>query len=77
MTTKLTKTGIDKMAYRGDEQGNAWDVRWDGTLPGFGGRVYPTGRKAFILRYRVNGRQRLFTLGTYGPLTLDAQRGKS
>src|SRR5262245_32355666 len=38
------------------------------------GAVYPSGRKAFILRYRVSGRKRLLTLGTYGPITLDQAR---
>ena len=71
MTTKLTKGEIDRAVYQGNEQGNAWDVRWDSAIPGFGGRIYPSGRKAFILRYRVNGSKRLLTLGTYGVLTLD------
>jgi integrase len=74
MTQKLTKTVIDRMKYQGDGQGNEWDVRWDGALPGFGVRIYPSGRKGFILRYRVNGRKRLLTLGTYGTITLDQAR---
>jgi integrase len=74
MTQKLTKLVIDKATYKGDSEGNDWDVRWDSLLPGFGVRVYPSGRKAFILRYRVNGRKRLFTIGTYGPITLDQAR---
>lgn len=50
------------------------DVRWCDSLPGFGVRVYPSGRKAFVLSYRVNGRKRLLTLGAYGPVTLDQAR---
>lgn len=74
MTTKLTKSIIDRAVYEGDEQGNKWDVRWESAVPGFGLRIYPTGRKAFILRYRVNGRKRLLTLATSGVLTLDRAR---
>jgi len=74
MTTKLTKSLIDRAAYEGDKHGNEWDVRWDSTVPGFGLRIYPTGRKAFILRYRVNGSKQLLTLGTYGVLTLEQAR---
>src|SRR5262245_20439959 len=74
MTSKLTKTIIDRAAYQGNDQENEWDVRWDSAIPGFGVRIYPSGRKAFILRFRVNGRKRLLTLGMYGPLTLDQAR---
>jgi len=46
-------------------------------VPGFGLRIYPTGRKAFILRYRVNGSKRLLTLGPYGVLTLEQARNQA
>lgn len=74
MTKKLTKLDIDRATYQGEEAGNEWDVRWDSVIPGFGVRIYPSGRKAFILRYRTNGSKRLLTLGTYGVLTLDQAR---
>src|SRR2546425_8342021 len=77
MSKKLTKKDIDRATYQGNERGNEWDVRWDGALPGFGLRVYPSGRKAFLLRYRARGRKRLLTLGTYGVLTLDQARDQA
>ena len=72
---KLTKRAIDSFIY----QGNAThrDVRWDAALPGFGVRIYPNGRKAFVLSYRALGRKRLMTLGTYGILTLDQARDQA
>src|SRR5919106_2592430 len=72
MQTKLTKTVIDRYTYQGE--GNERCVLWDTALPGFGVRVYPSGKKAFVLFYRVHGRQRFLTLGAYGPLTLDQAR---
>jgi integrase len=69
---KLTKRTIDAARYEGD--GNARCVLWDDEVPGFGCRVYPGGRKAFILSYRADGRKRLLTVGTYGVLTLDQAR---
>lgn len=54
--------------------GQSRDVRWDNQLPGFGIRIYPTDRKAFILSYRSNGRKRFLTLGSYGVLTLEQAR---
>ena len=46
-------------------------------MRGFGLRVFPSGRKVFILFYRAKGRQRLATLGTYGGLTVEAARRKA
>lgn len=65
----LTKAKIDSATYEG-----GFDIRWDGLLPGFGVRVYPTGQKAFVLSYRVKGRKHLMALGRYGVLTLDQAR---
>lgn len=74
---KLTKRSIDSFVYEGD--GKSRDVRWDEAMPGFGLRVYPSDRKAFVLSYRnATGRKRLITLGTYGrDLTLDQARAKA
>ena len=74
---KLTKRTIDTFCYQGDRARR--DVRWDDAMPGFGVRVYPTNRKAFVLSYRNGGgRKRLLTLGTYGKdLTLDEARDKA
>lgn len=69
----LTKRLIDKATYAG-KLPTGWDVRWDDEVPGFGVRIYPTGEKAFILRYRFNGRKRFLTIGQYGILTLDQAR---
>lgn len=66
---KLTKKAIDVATYSGN--GNDRHVIWDDALSGFGLRVYPTGKKAFILSYRHNGRKRMITIGQYGALTLD------
>jgi integrase len=37
-------------------------------------RIYPNGRKSFVLSYRCNGRKRLMTLGRHGVITLDEAR---
>ncbi len=69
---RLTRRIIDSLTYQGT--GNARFVVWDDDPPGFGCRVYPGGRKAFVLSYRVGDRKRLLTIGTYGVLTLDHAR---
>ena len=50
----------------------------DASLPGFRLVVSPSGRKSFSIRYRVGGGRsgtlREPTIGTYGPMTVDAAR---
>ena len=72
MATKLTQRGIKSATYRG-----GWDVRWDSAVTGLGLRVYPSGKKAFLVSYRVHGRKRRMTLGSFGTITLDQARRKA
>lgn len=69
---KLTKSRIDKIKYKGEK--NSRCVHWDDDIKGFGLRVYPSGRKAFILSYRLNRVKRLLTLGDFGTLTVENAR---
>ncbi|WP_374765207.1 Arm DNA-binding domain-containing protein [Yunchengibacter salinarum] len=67
---KLLKRTIDAATPHKTDR-----VIWDGSLPGFGIRIKPTGVKSFVIQYRnAEGRSRRKTLGRYGPLTLDAAR---
>jgi integrase len=48
---------------------------WDGALRGFGLRVWPSGRKVFVIQYRnAQGRIRRLTVGDFGRLTLEEAR---
>jgi integrase len=71
---KLTKRAVETATYTG--QGNDRCVVWDSELKGFGLRVYPTGKKAFVVSYRPRGemRKRLMTLGAFGVLTVEQAR---
>jgi hypothetical protein len=58
---KLTKSAIDALPTPASEL-----VYWDETLPGFGVKVTPAGRKVFIVLYRTAGagsRLRKYTIG--------------
>ena len=37
---------------------------WDEELRGFGLRVYPNGRKVYVVKCRIKGQQRFITLGS-------------
>ena len=69
---RLTKRTIDAATYTGT--GNARCMLWDEDPPGFGLRLFPSGKRSFVLSYRVNNRKRMVTLGAYGALTLDQAR---
>ncbi|HEX7082022.1 MAG TPA: tyrosine-type recombinase/integrase [Gammaproteobacteria bacterium] len=60
-TTKLTKGRIQRLTY--DPNGPSKQIAGDGQLPGFGVRVYRTGRKSYVLRYGPRGKERLMVLG--------------
>ena len=68
----LTKQMIDRVQY--EKTNDERQVLWDDEIRGFGLRVYPSGKKAFILSYRSEGRKRLMSLGYYGTLTLHEAR---
>ncbi len=47
---------------------------WDDELKGFGLRVWPSGRKVYIVKCRIKGRQRFITIGPHGPVTAEQAR---
>lgn len=68
----LSKPIIDRLKYNGD--GTSRDVVWDDEIRGLGIRIYPSGRRVFILSYRAGRRKRLLTIGEFGPLTVAQAR---
>ena len=49
-------------------------IFWDRELPGFGVRVYPSGRKVYVVQSRGQGAPRRVTLGSHGELTTTQAR---
>ena len=68
---KLTKKVVD--ATQPDP---AKDVFvWDDDLSGLALRVFPSGKKSFLVQYRnVQGQTRRYTVGRYGVLTPEQAR---
>lgn len=71
MHLKLTQESVAKLPPSVDPRG---EVIWDEDLGGFGVRIYPSGRKTFILVYGPAHRRRWITLGRYGVVTASEAR---
>ena len=65
----LTKRLIDAARPKGSEY-----FLWCSATPGFGIRIYPTGRKVFVAQVRVGRLQRRIKVGAYGPCTVEQAR---
>jgi integrase len=49
----------------------------DSELKGFNAQVTPSGARAFVLRYRIRGRQRLYTIGSRSAWSTVAARNRA
>lgn len=50
---------------------------WDTELAGFGLRVFPSGRRSYMVQYKADGRTRRVTIGPHGPITTDQARRRA
>ena len=67
---KLTKRQIEALEVQDKDY-----FIWDSELSGFGVRVFPTGRKQFVIQYRFGKISRRMSLGRFGAITPDQARG--
>jgi hypothetical protein len=66
---KLTKRLVDAAEAKDKDY-----VIWDDELPGFGLRVFASGKRSYVLQYRALGRSRRFTIGLHGVWTAESAR---
>jgi hypothetical protein len=69
---KLTKRTVDTI----EPQPTEFFI-WDESIPGFGLRVMPSGRKSFVVQYRAGRRPRRMSLGPSTVLTCDQARTRA
>ena len=68
----LSKRTVDALRVKGDDA-----VFWDRDLPGFGVRVYPSGRRIFVVQCRGPAGIRRGSLGPYGELSCEQARSRA
>lgn len=66
---KLTKRIVDAADVREKDY-----FIWDDELPGFGLRVFASGKRSYLIQYRAVGRTRRYTIGLHGVWTPETAR---
>jgi integrase len=66
---KITKRIVDAAEVREKDY-----VVWDDELPGFGLRVFASGKRSYVIQYRAAGRSRRYTIGLHGVWTPETAR---
>lgn len=66
---KITKRTVDTVQSRDRDY-----VIWDDELPGFGLRVFASGKRSYVIQYRARGRSRRYTIGLHGVWTPETAR---
>lgn len=66
---KLTKRVVDAVEIRDKDY-----FIWDDELPGFGLRVFTSGKRSYLIQYRSAGRTRRYTIGLHGIWTPETAR---
>lgn len=70
---QLTKTVVDRLRAGGADR-----IVWDRDVSRFGVRVRASGSKHYVLRLRVDGRQRWYRIGKHGdPWTVETARAEA
>lgn len=69
---KITKRIVDAAEVRANDY-----VIWDDELPGFGLRVFASGKRSYVIQYRAAGRSRRYTIGLHGVWTPETARSEA
>jgi len=57
---------VRRKALRNAEAREKDYLIWDDELPGFGLRVFSSGKRSYVIQYRTRGRSRRYTIGLHG-----------
>jgi hypothetical protein len=68
---KLTKRVVDAADIQHKDH-----VLWDDELPGFDLRVFASGKRSYVIQYRIVGRSRRYTIGLHGVWTPETPHGR-
>lgn len=71
------KAHLSERYVKAAQSGEKKTVIFDDDVSSFGVRLYPSGRKSFVIIYRINGRQRWYTIGDFPDWSVSAARERA
>jgi len=63
---KITKRIVEAAEVRDEDY-----IIFDSEIPGFGARILPSGKRSYLVQYRVGRKFRRMSLGLHGILTTE------
>lgn len=66
---KITKRTVDGAETQAKDY-----IIWDDELPCFELRVFPSGKRSYVIQYRARGRSRRYSIGLHGVWTPETAR---
>lgn len=69
---KITKRLVEAAEVRDKDY-----IVFDSEIPGFGARILPSGKRSYLVQYRVGRKCRRMSLGLHGVVTTEKARGEA
>ena len=69
---KITKRLVESAEVRDKDY-----IIFDSEIPGFGARILPSGKRSYLVQYRIGRKFRRMSLGLHGILTTEKARGEA
>ena len=73
----MPRVDLTPRLARESESSTRDTILFDKTLPGFGLRIHPSGRKVWIVQARIEGRSRRIVIARHGEMTLAEARRRA
>jgi integrase len=70
----ISKRSVDALACQSSKDR---EFLWDDALAGFGVGAFPSGKKAYVVQFRKDGRSRRVSIGDHGRLTPEEARSRA
>jgi integrase len=75
MAINFTDNRVNGFKY--DKDGSDIQRHWDSQVPGLGVQVYSSGKKSWLFRYRIAGKQKIISFAATVDMNVDAARDKA
>lgn len=74
---ELTHKKIAALKYNKARSKNQQQILWDRKIPGFGARIYPSGKKKYVIFYYTKGKRRCETIANCNVMSVEMARDEA